>query len=120
MENIKQELAKNKEMKESIKKFRDEAKKLEESDALREARRKYVSVPCFIAQPLSFFCSECKFQSTAELFRRSSARLEALGAQWTPWNVYLLGFCLFFFLVENLSSRHLAAFLSRSNNEALN
>lgn len=90
MENIKQELAKNKEMKESIKKFRDEAKKLEESDALREARRKYVSVPCFIAQPLSFFCSECKFQSTAELFRRSSARLEALGAQWTPWNVYLL------------------------------
>uniref|UniRef100_A0A8D2PYE1 Translocase of inner mitochondrial membrane 44 n=1 Tax=Zosterops lateralis melanops TaxID=1220523 RepID=A0A8D2PYE1_ZOSLA len=42
-ENIKQELAKNKEMKESIKKFRDEAKKLEESDALREARRKYVS-----------------------------------------------------------------------------
>lgn len=45
MENIKQELAKNKEMKESIKKFRDEAKKLEESDALREARRKYVSLP---------------------------------------------------------------------------
>ena len=43
LDNIKQELAKNKEMKESIKKFRDEAKKLEESDALREARRKYVS-----------------------------------------------------------------------------
>lgn len=101
MENIKQELAKNKEMKESIKKFRDEAKKLEESDALREARRKYVSVPCFIAQPLSFFCSECKFQSTAELFRRSSARLEALGAQWTPWNVLFVGmfwgFVWFFF-----------------------
>lgn len=43
MENIKQELAKNKEMKESIKKFRDEAKKLEESEALQEARKKYVS-----------------------------------------------------------------------------
>uniref|UniRef100_A0A8C5TTT8 Mitochondrial import inner membrane translocase subunit TIM44 n=1 Tax=Malurus cyaneus samueli TaxID=2593467 RepID=A0A8C5TTT8_9PASS len=43
-ENIKQELAKNKEMKESIKKFRDEAKKLEESDALREARRKYKTI----------------------------------------------------------------------------
>lgn len=43
LDNIKQELAKNKEMKESIKKFRDEAKKLEESDALQEARRKYVS-----------------------------------------------------------------------------
>lgn len=47
VENIKQELAKNKEMKESIKKFRDEAKKLEESDALREARRKYVSSGMF-------------------------------------------------------------------------
>nr|XP_008506552.1 PREDICTED: mitochondrial import inner membrane translocase subunit TIM44-like [Equus przewalskii] len=43
LDNIKQELAKNKEMKESIKKFRDEARKLEESDALQEARRKYVS-----------------------------------------------------------------------------
>ncbi|XP_036306177.1 mitochondrial import inner membrane translocase subunit TIM44 isoform X2 [Pipistrellus kuhlii] len=41
LDNIKQELAKNKEMKESIKKFRDEARKLEESDALQEARRKY-------------------------------------------------------------------------------
>ncbi|NXI23833.1 TIM44 translocase, partial [Sterrhoptilus dennistouni] len=44
VENIKQELAKNKEMKENIKKFRDEAKKLEESDALREARRKYKTI----------------------------------------------------------------------------
>ncbi|XP_038628592.1 mitochondrial import inner membrane translocase subunit TIM44 [Tachyglossus aculeatus] len=44
VENIKQELAKNKEMKESIKKFRDEAKKLEESDALQEARRKYKTI----------------------------------------------------------------------------
>ncbi|XP_072457078.1 mitochondrial import inner membrane translocase subunit TIM44 isoform X2 [Notamacropus eugenii] len=44
IENIKQELAKNKEMKDSIKKFRDEAKKLEESDALQEARRKYKSI----------------------------------------------------------------------------
>ncbi|XP_006970208.2 mitochondrial import inner membrane translocase subunit TIM44 [Peromyscus maniculatus bairdii] len=44
VDNIKQELAKNKEMKESIKKFRDEAKKLEESDALQEARRKYKSI----------------------------------------------------------------------------
>ncbi|KAL1772893.1 Mitochondrial import inner membrane translocase subunit TIM44 [Sigmodon hispidus] len=31
-------------MKESIKKFRDEAKKLEESDALQEARRKYKTI----------------------------------------------------------------------------
>lgn len=32
-------------MKESIKKFRDEAKRLEESEALQEARKKYVSLP---------------------------------------------------------------------------
>ncbi|EHB04240.1 Mitochondrial import inner membrane translocase subunit TIM44 [Heterocephalus glaber] len=44
LDNIKQELAKNKEMKESIKKFREEAKKLEESDALQEARRKYKTI----------------------------------------------------------------------------
>ncbi|XP_060001308.1 mitochondrial import inner membrane translocase subunit TIM44 isoform X1 [Lagenorhynchus albirostris] len=44
LDNIKQELAKNKEMKESIKKFRDEARKLEESDALQEARRKYRTI----------------------------------------------------------------------------
>ncbi|XP_039371102.1 mitochondrial import inner membrane translocase subunit TIM44 [Mauremys reevesii] len=44
VDNIKQELSKNKEMKESIKKFRDEAKKLEESDALQEARRKYKTI----------------------------------------------------------------------------
>ncbi len=30
-------------MKESIEKFREEAKKLEQSDALREARKKYVT-----------------------------------------------------------------------------
>nr|XP_002761726.2 mitochondrial import inner membrane translocase subunit TIM44 isoform X1 [Callithrix jacchus] len=41
LDNIKQELAKNEEMKESIKKFRDEARRLEESDTLQEARRKY-------------------------------------------------------------------------------
>ncbi|XP_034611116.1 mitochondrial import inner membrane translocase subunit TIM44 [Trachemys scripta elegans] len=44
VDNLKQELAKNKEMKENIKKFRDEAKKLEESDALQEARRKYKTI----------------------------------------------------------------------------
>lgn len=40
-------------MKESIKKFRDEARKLEESDALQEARRKYVStsVPSLFPGP---------------------------------------------------------------------
>jgi import inner membrane translocase subunit TIM44 len=38
VENIKQEMAKNKEMKESLKKFREEAEKLEQSEALQKAR----------------------------------------------------------------------------------
>nr|XP_061791236.1 mitochondrial import inner membrane translocase subunit TIM44-like isoform X1 [Nerophis lumbriciformis] len=44
LDNLKQEMSKNKEMKENIKKFREEAKKLEESDALRQARRKYKTI----------------------------------------------------------------------------
>ena len=40
LNKIKEELAKNKEMKESIKKFRNKAKNLEESDVFQEARRK--------------------------------------------------------------------------------
>ncbi len=61
MDNIKEELNKNKDIKvrkisineiesrsfifskDNIKKFRDQAKKLEDSDALKEARDKYVS-----------------------------------------------------------------------------
>ncbi|XP_075878929.1 mitochondrial import inner membrane translocase subunit TIM44 [Nelusetta ayraudi] len=43
-DNLKQELSKNNEMKENIKKFREEAKKLEESDALKQARRKYKTI----------------------------------------------------------------------------
>lgn len=39
-------MAKNKEMKENIKKFREEAQKLEDSDALKKARQKFVSVTC--------------------------------------------------------------------------
>lgn len=44
IENIRQDIAKNKEMKESLKKFREEAQKLEESDALKKARQKYHNV----------------------------------------------------------------------------
>ncbi|CAL8268746.1 unnamed protein product [Arctogadus glacialis] len=44
LENLKQELNKNKEMTENIKKFRNEAKKLEESDALQQARKKYKTI----------------------------------------------------------------------------
>lgn len=43
-DNIKQEMEKNKEMKENLKKFRQEAQKLEESDALKAARQKFNTV----------------------------------------------------------------------------
>ncbi|XP_069042128.1 mitochondrial import inner membrane translocase subunit TIM44 [Lepisosteus oculatus] len=44
VDGLKQELSKNKEMKENIRKFREEAKKLEESEALKQARRKYKTI----------------------------------------------------------------------------
>ncbi|XP_033207634.1 mitochondrial import inner membrane translocase subunit TIM44 isoform X2 [Belonocnema kinseyi] len=44
VENIKQDMQKNKEMKESLKKFREEAEKLEQSEALRSARQKFQTV----------------------------------------------------------------------------
>ncbi|KAJ6639818.1 Mitochondrial import inner membrane translocase subunit TIM44 [Pseudolycoriella hygida] len=44
LDNLKQEVEKNKEMKDSIKKFREEAQKLEQSDALKSARHKFNTV----------------------------------------------------------------------------
>ena len=44
VENIKSEYSKSKEMQDSLKKFREEAQKLEESEALKEARRKFESI----------------------------------------------------------------------------
>ncbi|XP_026332491.1 mitochondrial import inner membrane translocase subunit TIM44 [Hyposmocoma kahamanoa] len=44
IENIKEDIAKNKEMRESIKKFREEAQKLENSEALQAARKKFHAV----------------------------------------------------------------------------
>jgi import inner membrane translocase subunit TIM44 len=43
-ENFREEMAKNKEMKESLKKFREEAEKLEQSEALKAARQKFETV----------------------------------------------------------------------------
>ena len=43
VDNVKQGFDKNKELKQNIKQFREEAKKLEQSDALKEARSKFVS-----------------------------------------------------------------------------
>jgi len=44
LSNMKQEYEQNKEMQDSLKKFRNEAKKLEESDALKEARKKFETI----------------------------------------------------------------------------
>jgi len=44
LENLKSEYTKSKDMQDSLKKFREEAKKLEESEALKEARRKFHSI----------------------------------------------------------------------------
>ena len=44
LSNIKENFSKNSEMQESLKKFREEAKQLEESDALKEARRKFETI----------------------------------------------------------------------------
>jgi len=44
LENLKSEYTKSKEMQDSLQKFREEAKKLEESDALKEARRKFQNI----------------------------------------------------------------------------
>ncbi|XP_066513151.1 mitochondrial import inner membrane translocase subunit TIM44-like isoform X1 [Hoplias malabaricus] len=44
LDSVKQELGKSKEMKENIRKFREEAQKLEESEALQQARRKYKNI----------------------------------------------------------------------------
>ncbi|XP_042911761.1 mitochondrial import inner membrane translocase subunit TIM44 isoform X2 [Parasteatoda tepidariorum] len=41
VDNIKEDLNRNKEMKENLKKFREEAEKLEKSEALQNARKKY-------------------------------------------------------------------------------
>lgn len=43
VENIRSEFDKNKEIKENIKKFKEEKRKFEQSDALKEARKKFVS-----------------------------------------------------------------------------
>jgi RNA binding exosome subunit len=44
LENMKQEFSKNKELQESLKKFREDAKKLEDSQELKDARRKFESI----------------------------------------------------------------------------
>ena len=44
LDNLRQEMAKNKEMKENLIKFREEAQKLENTEALKKAREKFQAV----------------------------------------------------------------------------
>ncbi|XP_063538373.1 mitochondrial import inner membrane translocase subunit TIM44 [Cydia strobilella] len=55
IENIKEDIAKNKEMKDNIKKFREEAQKLENSDALQAARKKFHAVESEASKSSEFF-----------------------------------------------------------------
>uniref|UniRef100_A0A3Q2TJX0 Mitochondrial import inner membrane translocase subunit TIM44 n=1 Tax=Fundulus heteroclitus TaxID=8078 RepID=A0A3Q2TJX0_FUNHE len=62
VDNLRQEFGKNQEMKENIKKFREEAKRLEESDALQHARKKYKSI-------------EAETAKTSEVFKKTFGSL---------------------------------------------
>ncbi|KAM3604708.1 uncharacterized protein V6R79_015132 [Siganus canaliculatus] len=62
VDNLRQEFSKNQEMKENIKKFREEAKRLEESDALQQARRKYKTI-------------EAETVKTSEVFKKTLGSL---------------------------------------------
>lgn len=77
MDNLRQEFSKNQEMKDNIKKFREEAKRLEESDALQQARRKYVRFSYFrvklLCEPESNFSVRDHF-SDAVFFDRNLLR----------------------------------------------
>ena len=44
VDNLRQELSKDKELKENIAKFREDAQKLEQSEALKQARKKFESI----------------------------------------------------------------------------
>ncbi|KAK5859787.1 hypothetical protein PBY51_021315 [Eleginops maclovinus] len=62
VDNLRQEFNKNQEMKDNIKKFREEAKRLEDSDALQQARRKYKSI-------------ESETVKTSEVFKKTFGSL---------------------------------------------
>ncbi|KAF3858451.1 hypothetical protein F7725_011652 [Dissostichus mawsoni] len=59
---LRQEFNKNQDMKDNIKKFREEAKRLDESDALQQARRKYKSI-------------ESETVKTSEVFKKTFGSL---------------------------------------------
>ena len=68
-EQLKEEYSKNKEMKDSIEKFREEAKKLEQSEALKEARKKYKDIEDETEKSSQVF--KQKFDSITEKVKES-------------------------------------------------
>jgi uncharacterized membrane protein (DUF106 family) len=58
---MKQEFSKNQELQESLKKFREDAKKLEESKELKEARRKFESIEGFLSFKYFFYYTSSLF-----------------------------------------------------------
>jgi len=77
--DIKEEFRKNKEMKENLKKFRDEAKKLEESEALKEARQKFTKV----LEKDSILKERIDELKDSEFVKKTSKSAEELGSKTT-------------------------------------
>ena len=66
-------------LKDNIKKFRDQAKKLEDSDALKEARDKYVSLNFICRKVYILFCFSLKKTLERETMKSSAVLREKLG-----------------------------------------
>ncbi|XP_021944817.1 mitochondrial import inner membrane translocase subunit TIM44 [Folsomia candida] len=92
IDNIRQEFTKNKDMKDNISKFREEAKKLEESEALKQARRKFEIVESEASKGGDVFKEQLdvvkgklqqqlKDASQSELAKKASQMGDSLGKQ---------------------------------------
>lgn len=89
LSNMKQEYEKNKDMQDSLKKFRNEAKKLEDSEALKEARRKFESIESETSKSTSAIKSQLADKvketideiSKAEALKKAGEFTQNLGKQ---------------------------------------
>jgi len=79
LSNIKQEFEKNKDMQDNLKKFREEAQKLEESEALKEARRKFENIEGETTKSTSAIKSQLadKFKGTIDEISKAEALKKA-------------------------------------------
>lgn len=90
LDNLKQEYTKSQDMQDSLKKFREEAKRLEESDALKDARRKFQNIEGETAKGSSAFKDQLSgladkvkdteaLKKAEEAFKKASELGEKLG-----------------------------------------